>query len=292
MLPGDQLPAANSLNLTVFQFGAIVGPLLAGVMLRWVDLSTLYLIDAITCIAPIWATFRLAPMPPTNGGQGSSGYGFDRGARRLPLPGGQQGGADVVRRRPDRDDPRHAARAVPADGTRELRRAGRGRHHDGAAGGRDVGGRRRRRGVLRLAPAHPAPGPGRRRRDRGVGRGDDRLRRRRRAGARPRRAMLWIALAFLAVGGAADMVSAAFRSTILQQAASDDCAAGCRACSPSSSPAGPGWPTRCTAPPRRRSAPRSPPRAVADWWWSAWWSPRWLCLRSSATGWPSGPTKV
>ena len=34
--------------------------------------------------------------------------------------------------------------------------------------------------------------------------------------------MLWIALAFLAVGGAADMVSAAFRSTILQQAASDD----------------------------------------------------------------------
>ena len=35
-------------------------------------------------------------------------------------------------------------------------------------------------------------------------------------------AMLWIALAFLAVGGAADMVSAAFRSTILQQAASDD----------------------------------------------------------------------
>jgi hypothetical protein len=35
-------------------------------------------------------------------------------------------------------------------------------------------------------------------------------------------ALLWIALAFLAIGGAADMVSAAFRSTILQQAASDD----------------------------------------------------------------------
>ena len=32
----------------------------------------------------------------------------------------------------------------------------------------------------------------------------------------------WIALAFLAIGGAADMVSAAFRSTILQQAASDE----------------------------------------------------------------------
>jgi hypothetical protein len=34
--------------------------------------------------------------------------------------------------------------------------------------------------------------------------------------------MLWIAVAFLAIGGAADMVSAAFRSTILQQVASDD----------------------------------------------------------------------
>ena len=34
--------------------------------------------------------------------------------------------------------------------------------------------------------------------------------------------MLWIALAFLAIGGAADMVSSAFRNTILQQAASDD----------------------------------------------------------------------
>ena len=35
MLPGDHLAAANSLNTTVMQFGAIVGPLLAGVMLRW-----------------------------------------------------------------------------------------------------------------------------------------------------------------------------------------------------------------------------------------------------------------
>jgi MFS family permease len=33
---------------------------------------------------------------------------------------------------------------------------------------------------------------------------------------------LWAALAFLAIGGAADMVSSAFRSTILQQVASDE----------------------------------------------------------------------
>ena len=78
MLPGDQLPAANSLNMTVFQLGAIVGPLLAGVMLHWVDLSTLYLIDAITCILPIWATFRLSPIPPTKGANGLVGVGISR----------------------------------------------------------------------------------------------------------------------------------------------------------------------------------------------------------------------
>jgi MFS family permease len=62
--------------MTVMQFGAIVGPLLAGVMLHFVDLSTLYAIDAITCVVPIWATFRLAKMPPTGTAQGSSKWGF------------------------------------------------------------------------------------------------------------------------------------------------------------------------------------------------------------------------
>jgi MFS family permease len=65
ILPGHQLPAANALNMTVTGFGSILGPLLAGVMLKWVDLSTLYLIDTLTCLAPIWATCRLAPMPLT-----------------------------------------------------------------------------------------------------------------------------------------------------------------------------------------------------------------------------------
>lgn len=76
MVPLEQLPAANSLNMTVMQFGAIVGPLLAGVLLHFVDLSTLYLIDALTCIAPIFATFALAKMPPTGTARGSARWGF------------------------------------------------------------------------------------------------------------------------------------------------------------------------------------------------------------------------
>src|SRR5262249_11711881 len=74
MLPASQLAAANSLNMTVMQFGAIVGPLLAGVLLKWVDLSTLYLIDAIACCAPLVATVRLSAMPPT--GDSDSRWGF------------------------------------------------------------------------------------------------------------------------------------------------------------------------------------------------------------------------
>ena len=76
ILPGEQLPAANALNMTVTQFGSIVGPLLAGIMLHWVDLSTLYLIDAVTCALPIWATFRLGRIPPSSTESGSARWGF------------------------------------------------------------------------------------------------------------------------------------------------------------------------------------------------------------------------
>lgn len=64
LLPYDELPAANALTMTVFTFGAIVGPLLAGVLLPVIGLSTLYLIDAIALTATLWATWRLPAMPP------------------------------------------------------------------------------------------------------------------------------------------------------------------------------------------------------------------------------------
>ena len=63
LLPADQLPAANALNMTVFQVGAVLGPLLAGVLIPFIGLSTLYLLDAIALLATLWATWRLPPMP-------------------------------------------------------------------------------------------------------------------------------------------------------------------------------------------------------------------------------------
>ena len=64
LLPADQLPAANALNMIVYQLGAIAGPLLAGVLIPVIGLSTLYLLDAIALLATLWATWRLPPVPP------------------------------------------------------------------------------------------------------------------------------------------------------------------------------------------------------------------------------------
>jgi MFS family permease len=53
--------------MTVLQIGAIAGPLLAGVLIPVVGLSTLYLIDAVFLLATMWATWRLPVMPPERG---------------------------------------------------------------------------------------------------------------------------------------------------------------------------------------------------------------------------------
>ena len=65
LLPPEQLAAANSLSMTVMQFGAIAGPVLAGVLIPVVGLSTLYLIDSIALLATLWAVWKLPALPPT-----------------------------------------------------------------------------------------------------------------------------------------------------------------------------------------------------------------------------------
>jgi MFS family permease len=221
MIPGDQLPAANSLNMTVFQFGAIVGPLLAGVMLRWVDLSTLYMIDAITCVLPIWATFRLTPMPLTSQ-QKTGQWGFAAvldgfrylAGNRVVLMSFVADLIAMILGMPRALFPEmaHQSFGGPVEGgtTMALLAAA-------MAVGAVVGGvfsgwlpRIRRQGLavvvaivvwgVAMAGFGLATG---------LAHGSART-------------WLWVALAFLAIGGAADMVSSAFRSTILQQAASDE----------------------------------------------------------------------
>lgn len=221
MVPPEQLPAANSLNTTVYQFGAIVGPLMAGVMLGWVDLSTLYLIDAITCIAPIWATIRIAAIPPTKGDV-SSGVGF-----RAVLDGFRYLAGNTVVLMSFVVDliamilgmPRalfpqmaHESFGGPVEGGTTMALLAAAIAIGAVAGGVFSGWlpRIQRQGltvivaILVWGVAMIGFGVAS-----GLAGGTAGL-------------MLWIALVFLAVGGAADMVSSAFRNTILQEAASDE----------------------------------------------------------------------
>ncbi|KOX22666.1 MFS transporter permease [Saccharothrix sp. NRRL B-16348] len=67
LVPADQIPAATALGATVMMFGGVFGPLLAGALMPVVGLSTLYLADAIALTLTIWAVWKLPPLPPLSG---------------------------------------------------------------------------------------------------------------------------------------------------------------------------------------------------------------------------------
>jgi MFS family permease len=223
MLPADQVAAANSLNMTVMQAGAIVGPLLAGMLLHWVDLSTLYAIDAVTCLAPIWATFRLAPMPPSVAeGAAASRWGFAAvwdgfrylSGNKVVLMSFVVDLIAMIFGMPRALFPQmaHESFGGPVDGGTTMALLAAAIAVGAVAGGVCSGWLPRvRRQGLAVVAAIVVWGVAM------VGFGiAGGL-----AGGRTG-TFLWIALACLAVGGAADMVSSVFRNTILQQAASDD----------------------------------------------------------------------
>jgi MFS family permease len=72
LLPDEQLPAANSLNMTVMMAGAIAGPLVGGALIPVVGFSWLYLVDTITLFATLSAVVRL-PRLPVEGASGTPG---------------------------------------------------------------------------------------------------------------------------------------------------------------------------------------------------------------------------
>ncbi|WP_028657209.1 MFS transporter [Nocardioides sp. J54] len=72
LLDVDVLPAANSLNMTVVQAGAIGGPLVAGVLIPFTGYAWLYLADAVCLLATLFAVVRL-PRLPVEGVTGTPG---------------------------------------------------------------------------------------------------------------------------------------------------------------------------------------------------------------------------
>ncbi|MGI8644880.1 MAG: MFS transporter [Nocardioides sp.] len=75
IVPAELLPAANSLNITVMQAGAIAGPLTAGVLIPVLGFEWLYLIDSLTLLATLSAVVRLPELPVLGGAGRVPGLG-------------------------------------------------------------------------------------------------------------------------------------------------------------------------------------------------------------------------
>ncbi|MEU9571197.1 MFS transporter [Streptomyces massasporeus] len=67
LVPEDELPAAGALGSTVMQTGQVAGPLLAGALIPVIGLPELYLIDALALCVTVWAVYRLPALPPLAG---------------------------------------------------------------------------------------------------------------------------------------------------------------------------------------------------------------------------------
>ena len=219
LLPLDLLPAANALNMTVFQAGGIAGPLVGGALIPLVGFSWLYLIDTVTLFATLSAVIRL-PRLPVQGALSSPGLtavidGF-RYLRTQPVLM-MSFVVDIIAMvfgmpRALFPEMAHVDFGGPAEGGLAFALL-----FAAIPAGAVVGGvlsgwvsRVERQGLAvivailvwgfamigfgvaaLLAPAAPS-------------------------------VFLVIAVAMLAIGGAADMISAAFRTAMLQSAASDD----------------------------------------------------------------------
>lgn len=220
LLPLKDLPAANSLNMTVMQFGAIAGPLLAGVLIPVAGLSTVYFLDSIALLATLWAVIRLPALPPTGPARRAGlrvvGEGFAYLATQKVLLASFV--VDIVAMvfgmpRALFPEIAHDSFGDPLDGGVAL-----GLLFAAMSAGAVLGGvfsgwlpriRYQGRAVVICIVLWGLAMVGF-----GVVVGA--------ANPDSPAVLLWLALAFLAFGGAVDMVSAALRSTMLQQVATDD----------------------------------------------------------------------
>ncbi len=66
LLPAELLPAANALSMASFNLGFTVGPMTAGVLVAWHGVEVAYAIDALTFAAALYALLRLPPVRPQN----------------------------------------------------------------------------------------------------------------------------------------------------------------------------------------------------------------------------------
>ncbi|MGV9357936.1 MFS transporter [Streptomyces misionensis] len=211
LVSARELPAANALSSTVMQTGLVAGPLLAGVLIPVIGLPELYLIDALALCVTVWAVFRLPALPPLGDGPArragvreiADGFRYISGHKVLLL----SFLADIVAMvfgMPRALFPQLAAQTY--DGWGEGLALG--VLFAGIPVGAVLGGlfsgvfsRARRHGWMVIGAV--------------VGWGAA-------IAGFGLSGNLWVALAFLAAGGVADMISMVFRGAILLSAATDE----------------------------------------------------------------------
>ncbi len=211
LIPKEYLPAANALNMASFNLGFTLGPLLGALAIGAAGYRFAYSIDAVTFTAALYALFRLPPIPPqplegelpTRPGLTSviEGFRFLRNARNIRMTFILDLCAMVLAQ------PRALFPAV--------------------AGG-FFGGGVRTVGLLQAAPAIGSliaftfSGWVSKIRRQGVAIAVCVIVYGASVAAFGFARALWLGVVLLAMSGAADMVSAAYRSTILQVAAPDN----------------------------------------------------------------------
>jgi hypothetical protein len=204
----EMLPAANALQQVTFNLGFTSGPLLAGGLIAWVGIDASYAVDVLSFSAALYAVLRLPPLPPIGVTDGQpagfasvlEGLRFLRGRQEVLMTFLVDINAMVF--------------GMP----RALFPAVAGLFYAGGAG---------TVGLLSAAPAFGAMLAA------GLSGGLSRVRRQGLAvlvavtvwglsiAAFGFARILWIGVLLLAIAGAADMVSAVFRTTILQTATPD-----------------------------------------------------------------------
>lgn len=73
LVPAALLPSANALNTTMSTFGAVFGPLFGGALIPVIGLSTLYLVDVCALAITLIAVWRLPSIPPLGEGTRKAG---------------------------------------------------------------------------------------------------------------------------------------------------------------------------------------------------------------------------
>lgn len=67
LVPAEMLPAASALNSASFNLGFTLGPVAGALLIAWGGFEAAYTVDALTFTAALYALFRLPVMPPLEG---------------------------------------------------------------------------------------------------------------------------------------------------------------------------------------------------------------------------------